>query len=177
MITFEIPTRQQLDQLVKGDERLLRSIASLFEYINFYRNRQIINAKNTSGSRVNKATAVMYTGIDNAGDTPSFRMTFAPADAGSGPRSKFLGISLENTINNQFSNIVNFGEITNIDTSGGSLEAWADGDILYINSSSPGVLTNSEPTAGFIVPIARVLRANATSGSIFVNNSWGEGDG
>ncbi len=176
MITVELPTRQQLDELVGGDQRLLRAIDDLFQFVSFYRNRQIIYAKNTSGDQINKAVPVMYTGIDNAGATSSSLMTFAPADSSSGPRSKFIGISLENTISGQFGYVVNFGEITGIDTTGPDPETWADGDILYINSTTPGVLTNIRPTSGFVLPIARVLRANATTGVIFVNNNLSEGD-
>jgi len=177
MISVEIPTRQQLDQLVSGDQRLLRAIDSLFQYVEFYRNRQIIYAKNTSGGQINKAQPVMFTGIDNSGTTPSFLMTFSSANASTGPRSKFIGISLENTINGQFGYIVNFGEISGIDTTGPDPETWSDGDILYINSTTPGALTNVVPATGFVLPIARVLKANATTGAIFVNNTLSEGDG
>ena len=176
MINIEIPTRQQLDELVGGDQRLLRSFDSLFQYVGFFRNRQIIYAKNASGAQVNKATAVMYTGIDDAGNTPSFLMEFAAADASTGPRSKFIGISLDNTINGQFGYVVNFGEISGLDTTGPSTETWANGDVLYINSGTPGQLSNVVPSTGFVLPIARVLRANATSGVIFVNNTLAEGN-
>ena len=175
MISLEIPTRQQLDDLVNGDQRLLRAFDSLFQYTGFFSNRQLIYGKNTSGAQINKAVPVMYTGIDNAGSTPSFLMTFSKADASAGPRSKFLGLSLENTIDGQFGYIVNFGEISEINTIGPSGEAWSDGDILYINSSTPGALTNVVPTTGFALPIARALKVNATTGTIFVNNNWGEG--
>lgn len=176
MIEIEIPTRQQLDELVRGDQRLLRSLDSLFQYVDFFRNRQIIYAKNTSGAQVNKATPVMYTGVDNSGSTPSFLMEFSPADASTGPRSKFIGISLENTISGQFGYIVNFGEISGLDTTGPGAETWSDGDVLYINSSTPGQLTNVMPTSGFVLPIARVLRASATTGVIFANNTLAEED-
>ena len=176
MISVEMPTRQQLDELVGGDQRLLRSIDSLFQYVAFYRNRQIIYVKNTSGSQINKATPVMFTGIDNSGNTPSFLMTFSSADASSGPRSKFIGISLDDTINGQFGYVVNFGEISGIDTTGPGSESWSDGDILYINSTTPGQLTNVAPGSGFVWPVARVLKANATTGAMFVNNTLSEGD-
>ena len=176
MIDLEIPTRQQLDDLVKGDQRLLRSLDSIFQYVDFYRNRQIIYAKNTSGGQINRASAVMYTGIDNTGSTPSFRMTMSPANASSGPRSKFLGISLDNTTDGQFGYVVSFGEITGLDTSGPNNEVWADGDILYANTTMPGFLSNSVPSIGFVLPMARVLKANATTGTIFVNGNLSEGD-
>lgn len=176
MIDIEIPTRQQLDDLINGDQRLLRSIDSLFQYVGFFRNRQMFYAKNTSGLQVNKATAVMFTGVDDVGDTPTFLMEFAPADASTGPRSKFMGISLNDTINGQFGYVVNFGEISGLDTTGPGSESWADGDVLYIDTATPGQLSNVAPSSGFVLPIARVLRANASNGVIFVNNTFSEGN-
>ena len=176
MVILELPTRQQLDDLCRGDQRLLRAFSSLFDYVDSLANRQLINAKNTSGAQINKGAPVMYAGIDNTGQTATYSITFAAADASAGPRSKFLGILQESTIDNQFGVIVNFGEITGMDTTGPTGETWADGDILYLNTVTAGMLTNIRPSSGFILPIARVLRASETAGSIFVDNNFTQGD-
>lgn len=176
MAFIESPTRQQLDILCRGDQRLLRSISSLFDFAQATQRQQLITAKNASGAQINKAVPVMYDGIDNVGSAASYRMTFTKANASSGARSNYLGILQESTIDGQFGVIVNFGEISGIDTSGPGSETWLDGDVLYLNTTTSGVLTNLRPSNGFILPVARVLRADATAGSIFVNNNFAEGD-
>ena len=176
MAFLEPPTRQQLDILCGGDQRLLRSFSSLFEFVQATERQQLVTAKNASGGQINKATPVMYDGIDNVGSEASYRMTFTKADASSGARSNYLGILRESTIDGQFGVIVNFGEITGIDTSGPDSETWNDGDVLYLNTGTTGTLTNIRPNNGFILPTARVLRASTTSGSILVDNNFAEGD-
>ena len=57
-----------------------------------------------------------------------------------------------------------FGYVRDVDTS-----AFAVGDVLYASPTVAGGLTNVKPTApNNVVPIAAVLRVNATTGLIFV---------
>lgn len=58
----------------------------------------------------------------------------------------------------------NFGEIGSLDTS-----AWADGDILYLDSTAGG-LTNIHPTGiQGVMRVARVVSSHASNGIIFVH--------
>lgn len=63
-----------------------------------------------------------------------------------------------------------WGHINSLNTTGSDVgEVWAVGDILYCSPTTAGKLTNVKPTApDNVIPIAAVLKVDATDGEIFV---------
>ncbi len=78
-------------------------------------------------------------------------------------------ISSEDITNGSFGMMIQNGVLTDIDTS-----AFSDGDILYVDGT--GAFTTTEPTTGFMQPIAYVLRSNANNGAIQVNAGYPKQD-
>jgi hypothetical protein len=81
-----------------------------------------------------------------------------------------IGLVTETINNNQEGFITTSGLIRNVNTTGSlQSETWADGDILYLSSTTAGQLTKVKPTApNHLVIIGYVVSAHATQGSIFV---------
>lgn len=63
-----------------------------------------------------------------------------------------------------------WGLVRDLNTTGAPVgETWATGQILYPSTTVAGAFTNVKPTApNVVVPIAIVLKVNATTGAIFV---------
>jgi hypothetical protein len=81
-----------------------------------------------------------------------------------------LGLIAENINNNQTGFICTSGLIENVNTTGALQgETWADGNILYLSPTTPGVITNIKPTApNHSVIVGFVVYAHANNGKIFV---------
>ena len=82
-----------------------------------------------------------------------------------------MGVAAEAIANNDFGLVSSFGLVRGFNTTGTPYgEVWADGDILYYNSSYAGGLTKNLPAAPtpHIVVAAVVNAATAGSGSVFV---------
>jgi hypothetical protein len=131
-------------------------------------------AKNTSGGLVTNGTPVMFTGTVGA----SSKLTFGRAVAnGSVPSEYMMGVATQDIANNEFGYVTNFGIVRGLNTTGSPYgQVWADGDLLYFNSSSPGTWTKFQPPApGINVPVAVVLNAApGGAGSIFVRMTVAE---
>ena len=117
-------------------------------------------ATNNSGSTIAKGTPVYQSGT--AGQT----IEITPAQAGSSSTMPAIGIVTTDIANGATGVVSIGGRITNLDTS-----AYSDGDTLYIGSS--GSLVNSPPTGenNLIQNIAKVVKTNASSGSIIVTGA------
>lgn len=104
---------------------------------------------------------------------------YALADS-NGNSTDTIGIVFENINNNQSGKLITVGELTGLNTTG-SLQGqtWTDGDILYLDSTTPGNLTNIQPTApNHLVVMGYVVYAHNNQGKIYcrINNGWEIGE-
>jgi hypothetical protein len=84
-----------------------------------------------------------------------------------------LGIADESGINNDWIFVTQFGEVKNIDTTGG-VEAWTQGQELYYNPAVTGGLTKTKPTApNAIATVAAVVNVGTSNGILFVRPTFG----
>ena len=86
-----------------------------------------------------------------------------------------LGLVAENISNNQEGFITVSGHVRSINTTGSLQgETWADGDVLYLSPTTPGVLTNIKPSApNHLVIMGYVEYAHQNNGKIFVKVDTG----
>lgn len=130
--------------------------------------------KNTSGVSIANGQMVMATSAIGA----SGKIGGAAAIGdGSIPAEYFLGVATQTISPNDFGYVTHFGLVRGFNTTGSEYsETWADSDLLYVNASVTGGLTNAPPAyPGFSTPIAIVVNAGSGgSGSIFVRMKSGE---
>ena len=75
-----------------------------------------------------------------------------------------IGVANQDFNNNEFGYVTSFGKVRNINTS-----AFNEGDLLWLSTSTPGALTNVEPTKPACpVLVAAVTRSHQNQGTIFV---------
>jgi hypothetical protein len=117
-----------------------------------------------ASANITKGQVVMFTGAVGSSGV----LTGAPATGVTDPKV-VMGIAVENIDLNGFGEVASFGLVKGFDTSGGA-ENWQQGDILYLDHSSPGKLTKVEPTAPNckIVLAAVVNATSSNSGAVFV---------
>jgi hypothetical protein len=86
-----------------------------------------------------------------------------------------IGIVTENITDNQEGFICTSGIIRGINTTGSLQgETWADGDIIYLSPTTPGVITKVKPTApDHSVILGYVIYAHNVNGKIFVKCETG----
>lgn len=117
--------------------------------------------ENATGTTINKGQVVGFAGV-----SPNNVLSVAPYLAdGSTPSLYILGIMAHDLPNSgEIGYAQVWGHIENIDTS-----AFSVGDILYASPTVAGGLTNVKPTApDNVIPVAAVLKDDATTGEIFV---------
>jgi hypothetical protein len=84
-----------------------------------------------------------------------------------------LGLAAESGNNNDWIFVVSFGEVKQINTTGGA-EAWAQGDELYYNPAVTGGLTKNKPAVpNAIVLMAAVVNVGTSNGILFVRPTYG----
>ena len=84
-----------------------------------------------------------------------------------------LGLAGETGANNDWITVYAFGEVKNINTTGGA-EAWVQGDELYYNPLVTGGLTKTKPTTpAAIAKVAAVVYVGVSNGILFVRPSYG----
>lgn len=84
-----------------------------------------------------------------------------------------IGIADETGANNDWIFVTSFGEIKNINTTGGA-ENWVQGDVLYYNPAVTGGLTKNKPnTPNAIAVIAAVVYVGTANGILFVRPTFG----
>jgi hypothetical protein len=81
-----------------------------------------------------------------------------------------IGLVTETINNNQEGFVTAVGLVRNIDTTGDlQTETWADGEMLYLSSTTAGAITNIKPEAPeHGVRLGYVVRAHKTQGQIYV---------
>ena len=117
--------------------------------------------KNTSGSLIPDGSVVMATGTTEASGVINIGLMDGtdPANA-----KYLLGITTQDIADTELGKVTSFGKVRNLDTS-----SFLDGDVLWVSSTTPGVLTKTEPTPPAIgMPIAFVINSHLTLGTIFV---------
>lgn len=124
-----------------------------------------ITVKNDSGATISKGKAVMSVGA--VGD----RIQVALANADGSVSSRFiLGLASENIADGEEGYVNLLGDVTNLDTS-----AYNVGTVLYIDPTTPGNLTSTEPTSPALdLAVAIVTRSHASTGRLFVR-MWNQG--
>lgn len=84
-----------------------------------------------------------------------------------------LGLAAETGNNNDWIFVVSFGEVKNLNTTGGA-ELWAQGDELYYNPAVTGGLTKIKPAVpNAIVLVAAVVNVGTSNGILFVRPTYG----
>jgi hypothetical protein len=84
-----------------------------------------------------------------------------------------LGVADETGANNDWIFVTSFGEVKNINTTGGA-ENWVQGDVLYYNPAVTGGLTKTKPsTPNAIAIVAAVVHVGASNGILFVRPTFG----
>jgi Cu/Ag efflux protein CusF len=121
-----------------------------------------IQFKAKAGEALTKGDPVYISNYDTVGNTP----IVAIADANDSAKMPCFGLANESVSLNASVNVVTFGTLSGLDTSGFSL-----GDTLYI--SNTGTLTNSKPTgeSSLIQNIGKVQRVDNSAGSIKVGGA------
>lgn len=117
-----------------------------------------------------KGQVLMFTGTLGA----SGGLQAAPATGLSPDQSNYiLGVAHESGATNDWVFVTTFGEVNQIDTTGGA-ETWAQGDILYYNPLVTGGLTNVKPaTPAAICVVAAVVHVGSSNGVLFVRPTYG----
>jgi hypothetical protein len=104
---------------------------------------------------------------------------YALADS-NGNSTDTIGIVYENIDNNQSGKLITVGEITGLNTTGTLQgQTWEDGDVLYLDSTTAGNLTNIQATApNHLVVMGYVVYAHPNQGKIYcrISNGWEIGE-
>lgn len=122
--------------------------------------------------RVNNKTQIDIVNGDlvafDGTDGNSGRINVKKAVPGVNP-NHILGIATENIFQGQTGFVTWFGKIRGIQTNGADVsEVWTSGMTLYPHPSIAGKLTKNEPLTGNKLPIAAVISAHGSNGTMFV---------
>lgn len=123
-----------------------------------------LKVRNNTGSPLLNGRPVYTTGMLGNRPTVAYAQGDAPAT------SHVLGLLTQDISNNADGKVTTFGYVRNIDTTGAPYgETWADGDDLWVSTTTAGYLTNVEPPAPHHSDyVGEVVNAHATQGSILV---------
>jgi hypothetical protein len=118
--------------------------------------------RNRTANTITDGTVVRFDGAEENGTS---RLLVAPFLADGSFTSLYgLGIATNDIEPGEDGKVTVWGKVRDLDTS-----AWNVGDILYVSPSVTGGLTNMKPTApNNVIPMAAVLKKDATAGEIFV---------
>ena len=119
---------------------------------------------NTSGALIENGSTVSLSGVGGGGPVGGEKYI---AD-GTIPSLYIVGIATQDIPDTEIGFVTVRGLVRDIDTTGTPYgETWAVNDILYASTTIAGGLTNIKPTApNIVLPIALVITAHATTGSI-----------
>jgi hypothetical protein len=114
-----------------------------------------------AGEALTKGDVVYVSGL--SGNTP----VVSKADADVASKMPAFGLAEDDANNNAAVNVVTFGTLYNLDTSG-----FSAGDTVFA-STTAGALTNSAPTgeSSLLQNIGKVIRSHASAGSIKVGGA------
>ena len=121
-------------------------------------------------SAVTKGQVVMFTGTLGA----SGGLTAAPATGLTADQANYiLGVAAESGVTNDWIFVTFFGEVKNINTTGGA-ESWTQGQVLYYDPTVTGGLTKNKPTTpNAIAVMAAVVNVGSSNGILFVRPTYG----
>lgn len=84
-----------------------------------------------------------------------------------------LGVADESGANNDWIFVSSFGEVKNINTTGGA-ENWIQGQVLYYDPTVTGGLTKTKPAVpNAIAIVAAVVHVSSTAGILFIRPTFG----
>jgi len=114
-----------------------------------------------AGEALSKGDVVYVSGV--SGNTP----IVSKADADVASKMPAFGLAEDDANNNAAVNVVTFGTLYNLDTSG-----FSAGDTVFV-STTAGALTNSAPAgeSSLLQNIGKVIRSHASAGSIKVGGA------
>lgn len=117
-----------------------------------------------------RGQVMMFTGTLGA----SGGLQAAPATGLTPDQANYiLGIADETGTTNDWIFVKEFGEVKQINTTGGA-EAWVQGQVLYYNPSVTGGLTKTKPTTpNAIAVMASVVHVGTSNGILFVRPTFG----
>lgn len=117
-----------------------------------------------------KGQVMMFSGTIGA----SGGLKAAPATGLTAEQSNYLlGIADESGTTNDWIFVKEFGEVKQINTTGGA-EAWVQGQVLYYNPAVTGGLTKTKPTTpNAIAVMAAVVHVGTSNGILFVRPTFG----
>lgn len=129
---------------------------------------QYAYVRNNTGSTIPDGTVVQFIGAEIDGEARLEVMPFL-AD-GTYPSLYTLGITTQSIADGTDGRVTVWGKVRDLNTTGSTVgETWMMGQELYANPTITGALTNVKPTSpNNVVPVAAVLRVDATAGEIFV---------
>lgn len=125
--------------------------------------------RNNTGTAIPNGTVVQFSGAEQ--DDSTSRLEVAPFLAdGTYPSLYTLGVSTQQIEDGADGRITVWGKVRGLNTFGSDVgEEWIVGDILYAHPTSVGKMTKVKPTStDNVVPMAAVLKVDATQGEIFV---------
>ncbi len=121
--------------------------------------------KNSSGSSIPKGTAVRFAGTNGA----SGHILIEPFLAnGTYPSSYFMGVTSETIANGAFGQVMHFGELTGINTSG-----FTAGALLYASSTVAGAFQTTAPSAPNNIILVAAAVNSKNNGAIVVRPQIG----
>jgi hypothetical protein len=118
------------------------------------------HCRNNTASTIANGTPVMATGTLGA----SGRITIAPM--GSTTQSNamyFIGVATEDIAAGTDGKVTHFGKVRGVDTSG-----FSEGAVLYLDPTTDGAFTATEPTSGMHIAAAFVVNSHAVNGTLAV---------
>jgi hypothetical protein len=123
--------------------------------------------KNTTGATLSGGTAVMATGTD--GNSGHILVAPMVADGTVEPKY-YIGVLADDIANGEFGYAVHFGTVIKVNTN-----AFNDGDVLWVDPSTPGGFTATEPNAPSVKLATAIVLNSSTNGKIFVRVQGNEG--
>jgi len=121
---------------------------------------QYIRARNDTGSTVPSGKFVRFAGVTDSAN-PTFELYIAD---GTIPPLYTIGVTTEDILDGDTGRITTFGKVRGIDTG-----MWNEGDLLWASATTPGELTNVQPTApNLAVSVAAVTHSSNTTGVLLV---------
>jgi hypothetical protein len=123
------------------------------------------HVKNQSGNIIPDGTAVMATGTLGS----SGRITVAPMVANGSVASRFyLGVTTEEIADGDDGKVTHFGKIRGLD-----LTAYNEGDVLWLDPSTPGGFITTEPEAPNLKISTAFVISNTDPGTMMVRANPG----
>ena len=121
--------------------------------------------KNSTGYTIAKGTCVGFAGTDGA----SGHLLIQPFLAnGSQPSTYFMGVTAEDITNGSFGQVMQFGELSGINTSG-----YTAGALLYASTSVAGAFQTTAPQAPNNIILVAAAVNSTNNGSIIVRPQIG----